>query len=393
MKTIAVVGVGTVGILSLAHYLNYLPDDWKVVSIHDPKLPIFGIGESTPVPHPTLFYEAAGYSIFENSDELDATVKLGIKYVNWREHDIFSHVQPPAYGMHLNNFKIKEVFLKRFKQKWKNKFESIEMTIESITNKQSSVQVVGDGKFYNYDYLVDCRGWPENYDDCNLSETSTVNHCLVTQIKKPGDWNFTYHVAHENGWMFGIPLKTRQGWGYLYNDTITTKEDALKDFAKIMKVDIEDLEYNEFSWKNFYTKKILDGRIIKNGNRAMFLEPLEGFAGAYYAQVNRAFMDYMFGIMTEEHVNRYMFESAQDVEAMVAYIYHGGSTFDSEFWKTTKEKTSKYIKNNIRFNDYIYKIRSMDRIQKLTSNFTPLSVNLWENHDRGFGYHYFTPKD
>jgi hypothetical protein len=33
--------------------------------------------------------------------------------------------------------------------------------------------------------------------------------------------------------MFGIPLKTRQGWGYLYNDTITSKEDALEEINKI----------------------------------------------------------------------------------------------------------------------------------------------------------------
>ena len=57
---------------------------------------------------PSIFHKAADWSLFEAADELDATVKFGIKYVNWRKHDIFSHVQPPAYGMHLNNFKIKE---------------------------------------------------------------------------------------------------------------------------------------------------------------------------------------------------------------------------------------------------------------------------------------------
>ena len=81
-------------------------------------------------------------------------------------------------------------------------------------------------EIFSFDYVIDCRGWPENYDDYVISKTAPLNSCLVQMVPEPGDWNFTYHIAHENGWMFGIPLKTRQGWGYLYNDTITTREEA-----------------------------------------------------------------------------------------------------------------------------------------------------------------------
>ena len=30
-----------------------------------------------------------------------------------------------------------------------------------------------------------------------------------------------------NGWMFGIPVN-RSSWGYLYNNKVTTKEEALR---------------------------------------------------------------------------------------------------------------------------------------------------------------------
>ena len=44
---IAVIGTGTAGILSIAFVLAYAPEPVEVYSIHNPKKPILGIGEST----------------------------------------------------------------------------------------------------------------------------------------------------------------------------------------------------------------------------------------------------------------------------------------------------------------------------------------------------------
>lgn len=392
MRTIAVVGVGTVGVLSLAHFLTYMPDEFEIVSIHDPSIPIFGIGESTPINPPDIFWKAADWSLFEAANELDATVKFGIKYTNWREHEIFSHVQPPSYGIHLNNFKIKDVFFPRFQKKWKNKFKIIETKITDLKNVDNSVDVYTDKGVFNYDYVVDCRGWPESYDDYVISKAAPLNSCLVQMIPEPGDWNYTHHVAHKNGWMFGIPLKTRQGWGYLYNDTITTKEEATEHIKELFNKD--EVNLKEFKFKNFYAKKMLEGRIIKNGNRAMFMEPLEGFSGSYYYRVLQVFTDFIYGIMNEDRVNEQLVWDAQDAESVMSFIYHGGSNFDSPFWNHAKQITSEHLKNSERFNRYIIgDINNMNRIQRMTEVRSPLSVSLWENHDKKFGYHYFTPKD
>ena len=42
----AVIGTGTAGILSISHCLAYFPSNWQIYSIHDPRKPILGIGES-----------------------------------------------------------------------------------------------------------------------------------------------------------------------------------------------------------------------------------------------------------------------------------------------------------------------------------------------------------
>lgn len=392
-KRIAVIGTGTVGILSLAHMLTYLPDNFTVYSVYDPKIPIFGIGESTAVRQIEAFWEGADFNLLEHADELDATVKLGTRFVNWREHDIWAPVQPPSYGMHLNNLKIKDVFYPRFQKKFKERFVVQEAEVRSLTNRDECVEIETDNGTHSFDYVIDCRGWPDSYDDCTVLDTLPLNHCLVQMIKEPGDWNYTYHKATKNGWMFGIPLQTRQGWGYLYNDTITTKEEALEDMSEVLNISLENLTPKEFTFKNFYVNKFLDGRIMVNGNRAAFLEPLEGFSGGFYTQINRLMVDFIFANMTEKEVNKYLVDSAQRIENVVCFFYHGGSIFDTKFWNTAKQKTGDHLKNSTLWQGMVKEINSYGRVEKLRAMVTPFSVQLWQNRDKDFGYNYFTQKD
>ena len=84
---IAVVGTGTAGILSISFLLAYSPEPIEVYSIHNPKKPILGIGESTSTQIPGVLYDSIGFTLLENAEELDATAKLGIKFLNWREKE------------------------------------------------------------------------------------------------------------------------------------------------------------------------------------------------------------------------------------------------------------------------------------------------------------------
>ena len=119
-----------------------------------------------------------------------------------------------------------------------------------------------------------------------------MNSCLVHNTK-PENYQYTQHIATPNGWMFGIPLQSRQSFGYLYNDTITMKEDAINNF-KTYCDDIDDDKLKEFKFKSYSAKSYFDGKILKNGNRALFYEPLEAFMGYFYERILKFFLDYIY---------------------------------------------------------------------------------------------------
>lgn len=390
LKTIAIVGTGTAGVTALSHCLAHAPLDYKIISIHDPDTPMLGIGESTTTQIPESLYSGAGINMLVDADELDATVKHGVKYVNWRSTEIYTRIPPPHYAMHFNNFKLKEVCFSKFKEKWGSKFEIIEGKISELVGNTDNVTCDISGTSYKFDYLIDCRGYPTDYTDYDIVDTIPVNHCLVHTINEPADWRYTYHYAHPNGWMFGIPLKTRQGWGYLYNDKITSREDAIKNISSIFETPEDKLNLREFSFKNYKAKKFIDGRIIKSGNRAIFYEPMEAISGWFYDRIIRAFFDTVFTkVYTESQANTLLSNFAEDYELFICYMYHGGTVYNSKFWNITQEKCTDRLVNSDRFEKSLATLRTATSFDTLTDTM-PFPVDVWKHLDREFGFKYFT---
>jgi hypothetical protein len=390
-KSIAVIGVGTAGVTSLSHCLAYLPDDWKVFSVADPNTPILGIGESSGLAIPQNLYRGAKFNIFDDAKRLDSIIKRGMKYVGWREDDFFMDIVPPSYGIHFNNFKLKDFCFERFTEIWKDKFNVIHAKVDDLINETDCVSVVTAEETYQFDYVVDCRGYPTDYSNYVMSDVIPVNHALINLKPEPGTWDWTYSIATRNGWMFGVPTLTRQGWGYLYNDKITNRDDAVDDIAERFKTPKEELTLKEFTWKNYYAKECLDGRIVKNGNRAMFLEPIEAVAGHFYDQVMRYFFDFLYGKLNQPQVNESLLQLAEDIESYICYIYHGGSTYDSEFWRITKETCSAHLDKDARFKEYVNKLKSMSQSERSTYMVLGMfGPNTWCDADRKFKYNYFT---
>jgi len=388
---IAVIGIGTAGITSLCHLLAFLPENWEIYSIYDPNIPILGIGESTTTAIPATLYNGTGFNLLEDQKFLDSTIKNGVKYVGWREQDFFSKLIPPAHGIHFNNFKLKDFAFSRFEIKWGDKFKIITGKITNLENHKDYAKLFIENEVYDFDWIVDCRGYPESYDEYIISDIIPVNHCLVHMIPEPGDWPWTYHKAHRNGWMFGIPLTTRQGWGYLYNDKITEKADAVEDICERFDLKKENCNFREFAFKNYYARNFLEDRILKNGNRALFYEPIEAMSGFFYDQVMRHFFDFLQGNLVAERLNTELTRIAEDLETFIAYIYHGGSTYSSEFWKITSEKCTQKIKDDARFDLYVSLLKELSPSQKSEQRLYGIfnSPN-WFDFDRNLGYHLLT---
>lgn len=391
MKNIAVIGTGTAGVVSLAHCLAFFTSDWKVTSVYDPNIPMLGIGESTSTQIPTTLFYGTDLNFLQDQDELDSTVKHGVKYVNWRKNDFFTKIPPPFYAMHFNNFKLKDFAFNRFQTKWGDRFEILEGEIKSLENLQGKAVIdLADGSSHDFDYIIDCRGYPDSYNDYEMVDIP-VNHAIVNMIPEPGDWNYTYHYATPNGWMFGIPLKSRQGWGYLYNDKITTKDQAIDNIAEIFKTNKDKLNLREFSFKNYKAKKFIDGRIVKNGNRAIFFEPIEALSGWMYDSIIRTFFDVVLANMhTEESANEHLHNLAEDYELFINYMYHGGSTFDSKFWKITSEKSKKKLAESNKWQEHVNIMKGLEPAYYTSQTLVfPFPAGVWKNLDNDMEYHYF----
>jgi len=387
---IAIIGVGTAGVTSLCHALRWLCDEHSTVtSIYDPNVKILAIGESMDPGFPTVLFEGAGFTLLEDAAELDATLKLGVTWKNWRNKEFTSLMHPPVYAMHFNNGKLKDFCFDRFTKIWGNRFKILEGSVTDLTSTADLATVTVDNIEHHFDFVIDCRGTPKDLTDYNVI-TDPVNHCLVNVINEPGTWNTTIHQAHANGWMFGIPLTTRQGWGYLYNDNITLREEAVADIERIFNT--TDLDLREFKFSSYYAKSFFNGRIIKNGNAALFFEPMEALSGYFYSTVMRNLTDYIYGQCSVDEVNYRLTGAAQDIENFINFAYHGGATFDSEFWKTTVATATNKLQTNQRWNNTVRDIKSCISDGKIIQekSIAQWYIRHWLNWDKNLEYNYFT---
>jgi len=346
-KRLGIIGLGSAGVLSLSYFCAHLDNTWEIISINDPNGKILGVGESSNPSFIQALEAGLGFNMHEDVDKLDATYKFGTKWKSWRDQDWLGPLLGGNTAIHFNNFKLKEYAIPRLLAKWPTKFSELQGKVELLTNHETHVDVIVDGMSYNFNYVIDCRGFPTNWDDYNVCDNMPVNHALVHNKQIPGDWMYTGHRAHKNGWMFEIPLTNRQSYGYLFNDTITSVEDAKSDFSQEINVPVEELEGIEYKFKSFYTTKLLDGRILKNGNRAIFFEPISATSLYMYDQANRIFLAYLKNtIDTPDSVNKEFTNIASALQELICWFYHGGSIYDTEFWQQTKIKTATVVANS-----------------------------------------------
>lgn len=395
MKKIGIIGVGTAGIQALSHCLAWLNKDWEVYSIYSPKIDIVGIGEST---NPSLIHaleNGMNFHVVEDLHELDATHKFGTKYVNWRKNEFNNPLIRGSVAIHFNNFKLKEFAFRRFKDIWKNKFQIIEGEIEHMVSKDDQVDITVNKEKYNFDFIMDCRGFPKNYEEYHVIDTPSVNRALVHNVKTSGvDWNYTLHKATKDGWMFGVPLTSRISYGYMFNDKITNLSDAKTNFSKEIGIDSSELENIEYKFNSYYAKNIIDGRICKNGNNAVFFEPLFANSLWLYDKINRFFMNYIFNL-TQSHsdeINLEFQQTAKSCHEMICYQYHGGSLYDTPFWNGIKKYSSEILMNGNNFNSVLPVMKEIERNGVMFDESTPSWVfgpKTLRHMDKVFEYEYY----
>jgi len=318
---IAVVGAGNAGsftALHFAYYGNQLSSKPEVELIYDPDVPAEPVGQGTVLIAPDLLWRALNWNW--NNNFIHATPKTGILYENWGElnSEIFHPFPGNNMAMHYSPKLVQEYILNS------NLFKVTEKKIDNMDEIDA-------------DLIFDCRGKPKDFSDY----TTIVNPTNSAILGKP-KWDttkvpWTRAVATEDGWTFVIPSPEISSAhpcsvGYLYNDEITSDEQAIENFPKYFDVEVT----RTLKYKSYLANKIIDGRVIKNGNRLFFLEPLEASAVNAYLDTAKCIFDVLDGKSTFFIAEQRIRSNIQRIGNFVLYHYQHGSVYDSKFWNYAK---------------------------------------------------------
>lgn len=325
---IAIIGQGTAGIMSICHFLYYT--DATVTNYYNPDRKTLGIGESTNSSFVNLLQKSFDFDLIHELEKVNGTIKLGTVYKGWREDTITNPLLDGSVAMHFDTNSFADFVIPRLKEQYGDRFiiEESEVNIDQIKKE--------------YDWVISCTGFPKSYDEYNVVDLP-VTSCVVNNIMEPGDWQYTGHKAARHGWIFEIPLLNRKSYGYLFNDTLNSKEEILKDFG----IEKESAIY---SFKPYYKKEILVDNVFYNGNEAMFYEPMAAMSLWMYENINRIAWDVMNGLANKEAADFMFHNYATDTMDIIKMFYHGGSNYNSPFWSLAQEVSKRGLSNNENFN-------------------------------------------
>jgi len=393
-RKIAVIGAGSAGLLTAAHLTTWLDTSWQVVSVYNPNKNILGIGESTNGAFISVLERATNFSLANAEDlaALDATLKLGSKFVNWRKEEWRNPLLSGNVAIHFNNRRFKDYVFGRMRAIWPDQFSVLEADVQEIQSYADHVEVGTDRGRHDFDYVVDCTGTPRAFDGYTMSDCTIVDRCRIHSVEKYDFEPFTDHIATRDGWMFGVPLKGYKTYGYLYNQAITetaAAEEAMMRLLGVEKLDARGYDAH-YSFRCYYANELISGRVCKNGNKALFFEPLIANSMFLYIYAARLIYDHIAGSQEVARCNELFVKSVQEMEDVISYYYRGGSNFETEFWKRSAERAAARLARRPQFTEYLQKLKTLKArgIMHAAPSYA-FSPQTWQVVDAALGYHSF----
>ena len=343
---ITVLGRGNAGCLTALYYSYYTRNqkDIHIELIHDPDIPPEKVGQATVLEPPGLLWKALGINWYDNP--IDATPKLGILYENWgkKNHKFFHPFPLNDITLHYTPSKLQDVIL-----------ESEYFNVEE--------KHINDYNQIDSDFIFDCRGRHTNKQDDYYNLINPVNSVLLGESNsKECDINWTRAVATPDGWTFVIPKTTQNtSYGYLYNDKITSTEEASANFEKLFDFSKGEIEKKtSLKFNNYIAKRpIIDDRIILGGNRLFFLEPLEATAiQAYLFWAQRTFWWIIDKRSNPNFATQELYKYTTQLQNFILWHYVFGSKYNTPFWRYAQEFTI----NDDEFHKIVFAIKKFSLI-------------------------------
>ncbi|HEX6274028.1 MAG TPA: tryptophan 7-halogenase [Polyangiaceae bacterium] len=395
-RKLAVIGAGSAGLLSVAHLCTWLDESWEIFAIHNPKKKILGIGESTNGAFVSLLERSTNFSLASSEDmaELDATIKYGSKFKNWRKHDWVNPLLSGNIAIHFNNRKFKDFVYGRLAKLWPKQFRLIEGDVKEVQNYADHARVTTDVGVYDFDYVIDCMGTPPAFDGYTMSDCTLVDRCRIHMVEGYEYEPFTDHIATRDGWMFGVPLKGYKTYGYLYSSAHTETRAAEDEMRRLLGAPkLEAGNYDEhYSFRCYYANELISGRICKNGNKALFFEPLLANSMFLYIYALRLIYDHIVINKDPGHCNARFVKGVQEMEDVISYYYQGGSTFQSGFWQAASAEAAARLDRRPVFAEFMQSLRDFKQRGMLHSGPSyAFSPHTWQIVESQMGYGYLDP--
>ena len=359
---IIIVGGGNAGVWTALHYAYYTLNNKniEVELIHDPEIDSFPVGQGMTPGLSSLLYFACDINWYHN--EVRATPKLGILYENWSKRN------PNLF----HEFPFHEIAMQA-DPKYLQKYI---LNSGLFTVKEGNVI---DLDTVDADVIFDCRGNTKKNDIEYESLYCPVNSVLLAvgpSPTKPQLWS--RHVATPDGWTFVIPNTTdTTSYGYLYNKDITPLETAKTNFSELFpeatesysqhfehKQEVVNLPFESYLAKEFLRIDSNGRKIILNGNRLAFFEPMEATAVLSYLKVATVTFDWVvnndrLSQKAEMSIKNFYYE----IQKFILYHYIKGSVYDTPFWRDAQTKTTAIFEQpDEKFQSLINYVKSTDYI-------------------------------
>lgn len=381
---VAVLGSGAAGCIFSMLACRNLPMGFTVTCIHDPEIPTIEVGETASPGVLDILYDCLNFSVAEDLTQLDGTLRTSVKHFWAKANKDFYITYDRRFGLHLNSTKFSNFVLSRLHKLYPNKFLEDKTTVLNVDSSTGLVETKNGQQYY--DLVVDCRG----FADKKLYETgeivrpnfTAVNSVIIWPEKKSYNEYYTTAEIHDNGWMFGVPLTTRKAWGYLFNNKITSLEEAKKDFQKIKNLDDETINScRTFSWDQYYRVKAMDNKVLYLGNNLYFFEPSGAIPLHYYLVISKIITEDFGRVPFNDHyiseINKYHLSMIHQHLDITALSYAGKNNLNTKFWNTAKSNAINSLKNSTDWKKWI-------NLDRTTNQYFTHPAGLMDQYISGF---------
>jgi len=244
---------------------------------------------------------------------------------------------------------------------------------------------VSDLDTVDADVIFDCKGNTKKDDIEYVPLYCPVNSVLLAVGPSSTDpllWS--KHVATPDGWTFVIPNTTDTiSYGYCYNKDITSLETAKTNFSELFGKEFpNEMKTNNLPFESYIANEPVridsNGRkIILNGNRLAFMEPMESTAITFYSNVSAYTFDWVINrehvlspearlemkVLQSKEVITNIHKKFHEIQKFILWHYIRGSVYDTPFWRAAQAETTTMFKQpNEYFQNIVNLAKSIDYV-------------------------------